>query len=96
MIVAILLPFVKVFPVDALWSFVLMGVVHSTVAPIVYFKGLSLVEANRTAILGYLEPVGAVVFGMIFLNEYPKAVSLIGGGLIIFSGYITLIQKRED
>jgi len=93
-IALILLPFVKVFPHEALWSFLLVGIVQSTVAPITYFKGLSMVEANRAAVLGYMEPVGAITFGMIFFKEYPTAPSLIGGALIIFSGYRTLKGEK--
>jgi|Deesub1362A_J573_1020465.scaffolds.fasta_scaffold00004_2 drug/metabolite transporter (DMT)-like permease len=95
MISVILLPFVRVYPADALWSFLLVGVIHSTLAPILYFKGMSKVKANRAAILGYIEPVGAIIFGVIFFSEYPKIMSLIGGALIVFSGYITLREKNE-
>jgi drug/metabolite transporter (DMT)-like permease len=96
MVFVILLPFVRDFPVHALWSFVLMGVVHSTVAPVLYFKGLGSVRANRAAILGYLEPVSAIIFGMVFLSEYPPPVSLVGGGLILFAGYITLKDRKGN
>ena len=90
-VIAILLaPFVREFPVNALWSFLVMGIVHSTIAPILYFKGLRYVSAGRTAVLGYLEPVIAIIFGIIFLSELPGKGSIIGGLLIIFSGYLTL------
>ena len=90
-VIAIMLaPFVREFPVDALWSFLVMGIVHSTIAPILYFKGLRYVSAGRTAVLGYIEPVIAIIFGIIFLSELPGKGSIIGGLLIIFSGYLTL------
>jgi drug/metabolite transporter (DMT)-like permease len=89
--IAILLaPFVREIPLHAIWSFLIVGIVHSTIAPILYYKGLQLVTANRAAVLGYLEPVGAIAFAMLFLDEYPSAISLIGGALIISSGYLTL------
>ena len=40
--------------------------------------------------LGYIEPVSAIILSMIFLNELPGINSVIGGILIIFSGYLTL------
>jgi len=89
--IAILLsPFIREIPFHALWSFLIMGIVHSTIAPILYYKGLQYVTANRAAVLGYLEPVSAIFFATMFLGEYPTAVSFIGGALIIFSGYLTL------
>lgn len=89
-IVAMLLPFVRVFPLQAWGSFLVMGIVHSTVAPILYFKGLQTVTANRAAVLGYLEPVSAILFSMLFLNEKPGIYSVFGGVLILFSGYLTV------
>lgn len=89
--IAILLaPFVREIPFHAILSFLIVGIVHSSIAPILYFKGLQLVTANRAAVLGYLEPVSAIAFAMLFLGEYPAAISLVGGALIIFSGYLTL------
>lgn len=95
-VIAILLaPFVRGFPLSALWSFLVMGIVHSTIAPILYFKGLQTVTANKTAVLGYLEPVSAIILSMIFLNELPGMNSIIGGTLIIISGYLTLRTNRQ-
>ena len=73
-----------------------MGIVHSTIAPILYFKGLQLVTANKAAVLGYLEPVCAIIFSIFLLNELPGLNSIIGGALIVFSGYLTLRGKTRD
>ncbi len=96
-VIAILLvPFIREFPMKALWSFLFMGIIHSTIAPILYFKGLQHVTANRAAVLGYLEPVSAIIFSMLFLNELPGLNSVIGGILIIFSGYLTLKGAKHE
>lgn len=91
----ILLPLIEI-PVDftsALWAFGVMGVVHSTIAPLLYFRGLREVTANKSAILGYLEPVCAIILGMIFLNEAVTYKTVIGGVMIIFSGYLTIARR---
>jgi drug/metabolite transporter (DMT)-like permease len=92
-IAIMLAPFVRDISIGALWSYIFIGIVHSTVAPVLYFKGLQYVTANRAAVLGYLEPVCAIIFSMIFLKEMPGVHSIIGGVLIIFSGYLTLKEK---
>ncbi len=92
-IVAMLLPFIRTFPLYAWKSFLIMGIVHSTIAPILYFKGLQTVTANRAAVLGYLEPVNAILFSMLFLNEQPGIYSVFGGVLVLFSGYLTVRGK---
>jgi drug/metabolite transporter (DMT)-like permease len=89
-ITMLLAPFVREIPLKAFWSYLFMGIVHSTIAPILYFRGLQHVTANRAAVLGYIEPVGAIIIGIIFLSEHPPSISLVGGALIIFSGYLTL------
>ncbi|MBI4689462.1 MAG: EamA family transporter [Nitrospirae bacterium] len=94
-IASLLAPFIRDFPLNALWSFLVMGILHSTIAPVLYYEGLKYVSANKTAVLGYLEPVCAIIFSMIFLNEVPGMNSIIGGILIIFSGYLTLRDNRN-
>ncbi|MBI5640634.1 MAG: EamA family transporter [Nitrospirae bacterium] len=95
-IAILLLPFVRELPLHALWSFVLMGILHSTIAPVLYYQGLKFVSANRAAVLGYLEPVSAIIFSMIFLDEHPGVYALAGGTLIVVSGYMTLRGERAN
>jgi drug/metabolite transporter (DMT)-like permease len=89
----LLAPFVRDFPVAAIRSYLFIGIVHSTIAPILYYKGLQSVTANRAAVLGYLEPVCAIIFSMLLLNEIPRIQSVIGGTLIVFSGYLTVRES---
>ncbi len=94
-IALILLPFIEI-PANftsALWAFAIVGVVHSTLAPILYFKGMRNVTANKTAILGYLEPVCAIILGILFLNESVTLKIIIGGMMILFSGYLTVVKR---
>lgn len=80
---------------SAWWAFGIMGVVHSTIAPILYFRGMRDVTANKTAILGYLEPVCAIILGVIFLDEAVNYKTIIGGTMILFSGYLTITGDRQ-
>lgn len=93
-IAIMLVPFVREVPIKGAWSYLFMGTVHSTIAPILYYKGLQYVTANRSAVLGYLEPVSAIALGMLLLNEVPGINSLIGGVLIMISGYLTLTNAK--
>jgi drug/metabolite transporter (DMT)-like permease len=95
-IAVILAPFIRDFPVAAIRSYLFMGIVHSTIAPILYYKGLQSVTANRAAVLGYLEPVCAIIFSMLLLNEIPRIQSVIGGMLIVFSGYLTIRRSVSE
>jgi len=92
----VLLPFIIHLNVTmhALTYLVIMGVVHSTIAPILYVQGFRSVKANEAAILGYCEPVGATILAFIFFNEVPGITALLGGALILLSGYLILRARK--
>jgi len=72
-----------------------MGVVHSTIAPLLYVQGFRSVRANEAAILGYFEPIGATLLALVFFGEVPGIKALIGGALILYSGYIILKERGK-
>lgn len=92
----VLLPFVAGTEItfQALPYLMTMGLLHSTIAPILYVDGIRTVKANEAAILGYFEPVGAIILAFIFLQETPELIALLGGGLIILSGIMILRRKK--
>lgn len=69
------------------------GVLHSTTAPLMYFSALRRVLAQHAAILGYIEPLAAIPLAFLFLSETPSIVSLAGGVLILFSGYLVVHSR---
>ncbi|GAB4258311.1 MAG: hypothetical protein Kow0092_05900 [Deferrisomatales bacterium] len=93
-IVGILLPWAGwrgVFHGARSWAFLAgMGVVHATAAPLAYLAGLRRTRAQVAAILGYLEPLCAVVWGAAFLGETPGAGALLGGGLLLAGGALVV------
>jgi len=88
----LLLPFVFSVPVsmETLSYLAIMGIVHSTAAPLLYVQGFRSVKANEAAILGYFEPVAAIILAFLMLHEVPGIHALFGGALILFSGYMIL------
>lgn len=90
MMAGLLLPFVEPLQASDLITVLIMGSVHSTIAPVLYFVGLRHVEAAKAAILGYLEPVCAVTLGALILNELPSKGAIAGGILILISGAMVI------
>jgi drug/metabolite transporter (DMT)-like permease len=92
----LLLPFItKTFiPVYSLFYLIAMGLIHSTLAPLLYVQGVRDVKANEAAILGYFEPMGAIILALVFLKETPGLKALFGGLLILYSGFIVIKNKR--
>lgn len=89
----LLLPFAVPIAFYPLLMVTAMGILHSTIAPVLYFNGFKRVKATEAAILGYFEPVGAIILALILLQEVPDMRALIGGACILFSGVI--IMKRR-
>lgn len=74
---------------------VIGGAVHSTIAPLIYYSALRGVMAQHAAILGYMEPLAAIPLAFLFLSETPALLGLVGGGLIIGSGYFIVRSRSE-
>jgi len=91
---ALLFPFCafRDFPISTRgWaSLLILGTVHTALAGLVYVYAVKKVKAQHVGIIAYLEPLSAVVFGLIFLGEQPGWQDLAGGLLIIVAGAVVL------
>jgi len=94
-VVLILMPFVIgiSIPAETIPYLLLLGLFHSTIAPVLYVQGFRSVKASEAAVLGYFEPVGAILLAFLFLKETPQIQALLGGGLILYSGRM-IMKKR--
>ncbi len=97
-VITVLLPVIINFrmPWDAIPFLLVLGIVHSTIAPFLYLEGLKTVRANEAAVLGYFEPLGAITLGAVFFSEVPSLKALFGGLMIIASGYLILRDSRDS
>jgi drug/metabolite transporter (DMT)-like permease len=75
---------------------IITGLMHSTLAPLLYFDALRKVIAQHAAILGYMEPLAAVPMAFVLLSEKPGLLALGGGVLILFSGYLVVRTKSSE
>ncbi|MEM3620671.1 MAG: DMT family transporter [Nitrososphaerota archaeon] len=73
---------------EAIPLLLLIGFVNTAFAVTIYFHGLGLIEAQKAVILTYFEPLCAALFGVLFLNQILSIPLIVGGILIILSGYI--------
>jgi len=65
-------------------------------APFLYLTGLRFVEAQHAGILAYSEPVLVVFLGLLFYGEMPTLQVLLGGLLIVVSGYLILTRGAHS
>lgn len=65
------------------WLYVGLFAVASLIASLCFVRGIKLIEAGAAGILGLMEIVFGVIFGVIFFHERP--------GLVVSSGVIVII-----
>jgi len=89
--------FVLTIPSNAWVWILLLGIVHTGVGCYLYFSQLSKLSAQTVAVCSYIEPLSAVIFATIFLNETMSALQIIGAVCIIggaMLGELVKIKKR--
>lgn len=75
---------------SAMVLLILIGVVHTALALTLYFEGVKAVKVQHVGILGYLDPLSAIGFALLFLGEVPGISAVAGGALILYSSYVIL------
>ncbi|MFO7819394.1 MAG: DMT family transporter [Halanaerobacter sp.] len=65
-----------------------LGIIHTAGALVLYVKGLSLSKVQDVGVLSYLDPISAIILAALFLNEIPSLLTIVGGGLILIGCYL--------
>ena len=76
---------------------VMLGVVNTGIGCLLYFSAVAKLPVQTVAVVGYLEPLSAVVFSAVLLGEAITPVRLMGATLIIGGAiFCELAGKRAD
>lgn len=66
------------------WPWILfLGLINTGVGCYFYFSSIGALPVQTVAICGYLEPLSAVLFSVLLLNESMTLLQILGAGLII-------------
>lgn len=82
-------------PTASLGLLAVVGVVHTALALVLYFKGLQTVKVQHVGVLAYLDPVSAILFALLFLGEWPATASLLGGAMVLGGSALLLLPARR-
>ena len=89
--ILILLPLIYNHPLpqgqEWFWLLVL-GIIHTAGALVLYVKGLSLSKVQDVGVLSYIDPISAIFLAALFLGEIPSLLTVIGGALILGGCYL--------
>lgn len=75
------------------WLYLIIFTVTSVAASWLFTSGMKLTDAGVAGVLGMLQIVFAITFGMVFFGEKPGTVVLLGAATIIVSAAIPYVQS---
>ncbi len=70
----------------------IVGIVHTGIAYVLYFGSMDGLKVQSVAILSYIDPVSALLFSALLLKEPLSAIGMIGAFMIIGSAFISEMQ----
>lgn len=75
--------FIIDIPTESVLPIFILGLLNTGIGCYLYFSSIGKISVQTVAICGYLEPLSAVLFSVIFLREVLLPVQSVGAGLII-------------
>ncbi len=93
------IPFIKtneyLIPQKAIILTIVYIIFVSLLPTFIYLKGLKYVKGQHIGIIAYAEVIAVIVYGYLFFNEIPSKLILVGGALILISGYMVLRAEAK-
>lgn len=76
-------------PVSALWAIAILGVVATALGLLVFFRLIAEAGPSRAAVITYINPVVAVIVGVLTLGEHLGTGSVVGLVLILAGSWLS-------
>lgn len=73
---------------------IMMGIVHTGIAYILYFSSIDTLPVHKVAILGYIEPVLSILIGTVIFKENMTFLGGIGAILILVSALMNELSSK--
>lgn len=74
------------------WFYLLIFAVASVIASWTFIRGLKLIDAGAAGVLGLLEIVFGLLFGILFFHEKPELIAIFGVVTIIVAAAIPYVK----
>jgi drug/metabolite transporter (DMT)-like permease len=75
---------------------VLLGSLTTALSFTLFVHGMRYIKVQHSSIIGYLEPVSAPLYALIFLGQRPSLWTVLGGALIIVAGVLLVVFGKAE
>lgn len=79
---------VKNLDIQSLLFILIVGILHTGFAYMLYFSALKQLDGQRIALYSYIDPIFAIVLSALLLNETFTFIQAVGGTLILGATFI--------
>lgn len=83
------------FGPSAVLLLLVVGIVHTGIAYVMYFGSMDGLKAQSIALLSYIDPVSALLFSAVFLREPLSIPGICGAVMIIGSAIVSELQTKK-
>ncbi len=74
----------------------ILGVVCTALAYLMWTHGMSMIKVQHSSILGYLEPVSAPIYALLLLGQGISGWTVAGGVLIVIAGLLVVLLGEHE
>jgi drug/metabolite transporter (DMT)-like permease len=82
-------------PASAVWSVVVLGLVCTALAFVLFYDLISEIGPSRATVITYLNPAVALVLGIVVLGEQPTVGMLVGFPLVLLGSILATRGPRR-
>ena len=83
------------FNLKSVMLLLVVGVVHTGFAYLLYFGAMKKLKSQTVAILSYIDPASAIILSSIVFMQLPTVYELVGVVLIMSAAILSEIRKKE-
>ena len=80
---------------SSLLAVIYLGVFPGAIAYLCWSYALSSMPASKISSFLYIVPIITMIIGLIFLNELPSVISIIGGSVVLTGVFIVHRAKKN-
>jgi drug/metabolite transporter (DMT)-like permease len=77
-------------------SGLILGVVCTALAYLMWTYGMGMIKVQHSSILGYLEPVSAPLYALLLLGQGISVWTIAGGALIVVAGLLVVLLGEHE